>query len=136
MGWLKRVILIAAIVGVLVIAGIGLYVRDLISGPDEAILTQATGTVELNRGGTWAQVSAGKSLSQGDAVRTQSGQAEIVFYGANILRLGDNSEARIVKLDSEDLQVEHPAGNAWHRVVPKLPDSRLERVVKGLAGYS
>ncbi|MBI4450434.1 FecR domain-containing protein [Candidatus Woesearchaeota archaeon] len=136
MGWIKKGILIAAVVVVLIVAGIGLYVKDLISGPDAAVLMQAAGVVELNRGGTWTPASAGTSLSQGDAIRTQSGQAELVFYGANILRLSDNSEARIIKLDSDDLQVEHPAGNAWHRVVPKLPDSRLERVVKGLAGYS
>jgi hypothetical protein len=71
----------------------------------------------LAPGGKWRAASARDRIGQGWRVRTASGgKASVDFGDQSIMRVTESSEARIARLGSREISVEHVSGGTYHRV--------------------
>jgi hypothetical protein len=69
------------------------------------------------RGEKWAKARAGESLTGGDLVRTGEGSSvSVLFSDGSIMRVTDDSEARLDSLGAQSVSVEHVSGGTYHRV--------------------
>ena len=88
--------------------------------PGVARLSFVRGDVSSQRGdnGQWIAVTVNTPLAVGDRVSTGSGgRAEIQLDSANILRLSDNTTAKIAALSRETIQVQVGQGLATYSVL-------------------
>ena len=70
------------------------YVLPIIQGPPQIELQVDSGVVEV-LDGDWKQITKNTNLKQGDSVRTENGEATIVFFGSTIMRLDANTEVKL-----------------------------------------
>jgi hypothetical protein len=88
--------------------------------PGMARLSFVRGDVSSQRGdnGQWIAVTVNTPLAVGDRVSTGSGgRAEIQLDSANVLRLSDNTTAKIAALSRETIQVQVGQGLATYSVL-------------------
>ncbi|TAL19170.1 hypothetical protein EPN90_04335 [Patescibacteria group bacterium] len=135
-----RIIIIAVLVALVVIALIGLRsaARAKITPPLVVRLTEARGTVERRAPDSfvWRPARAGALFSPGESIRTGAdGRATIVFFGRAEARLDKNTEIEISKETSvtagnrrrQVVRLEAVKGRVWSRVLKFLDkNSRYE----------
>src|SRR5271157_147401 len=94
--------------------------------PGVARISLIQGDVSTQRGdtGDWAAAALNQPLVAGDRISTgDSSQAELQLDRANILRLGDNAQAKIAIVERAQIQVQVGQGLAYYTV---FKDSEAE----------
>jgi len=94
--------------------------------PGVARLSLIQGNVSTQRGdtGDWAAAALNQPLVAGDRISTgDSSQAELQLDHANILRLGNNAQAKIATVERTHIQVQVGQGLAYYTV---FKDSETE----------
>jgi ferric-dicitrate binding protein FerR (iron transport regulator) len=116
MDMVSKKIIAGVVILVVVLVIVGIFVLPLITSSPAAVLEVTSGEVEVNQ----RAASDGSSLRQGDRVRTLSGAAaNIVLFGASVVRLDENTEVEIVELkegDDNRFRLRQISGNTWSRV--------------------
>ncbi|MDY6788662.1 MAG: FecR family protein [Candidatus Nanohaloarchaea archaeon] len=128
---MKKTILIVVVV-LLIAAPIFIYVHYF-TGPNPAVLKDYSGDVEVNG----EKPKKGQSLSQGDQVSSEKGEATLVFFGNSILRLDKNTQISIKKLeaDTSTVGIKQKKGRTWSRAVRKIK-APYTGVLGGVEEYS
>src|SRR5258708_36168401 len=94
--------------------------------PGVARISLIEGDVSVQRGdtGDWAAAALNQPLVGGDRISTGDGsQAELQLEHSNILRLGNNAQAKIATVQRAQIQVQVGQGLAYYTV---FKDSEAE----------
>ena len=113
------------------------YVLPIIQGPPQIELQVDSGVVEV-LDGDWKQITKNTNLKQGDSVRTENGEATIVFFGSTIMRLDANTEVKLTEANKEDAKIiiTLANGRTWNRVIKATDNMVAEGLnLKGIREY-
>ncbi len=114
---MKRNLLIA--ISILALAFLGTASAQVDTSPGVARISLIHGDVSSQRGDTsdWGAAALNQPVVAGDSISTgDRSRAEVQLDHANILRLGNNSQARVATLARTQVQVQVSRGLAYYSV--------------------
>lgn len=115
---------VAVLLAICVLAAVLLpvFLRQSKPAPSNgyARLGSVSGKVEVKTStGKWKSAGKGSRVGAGWSIRTGGGSlASVVFPGGSIMRMSDDSQAHLVSMTARSIEVEHVAGDTYHRVHP------------------
>ncbi|MEI9813380.1 MAG: FecR domain-containing protein [Acidobacteriota bacterium] len=104
--------------------------QDIISAR-AGLINLAEGSVNVNGEEVRHEGDHYQSMKEGDSLSTDRGRAEILLNVGTFLRLGDNSEVRLVSAQLEDTRVEILSGSAIIEVAELPKDTSVEITMQG-----
>ena len=117
--WLKILVIIILILFVSLTATAIYIFSPYLSSDPAAVINIEKGTVEINSGSGWIQAINNTNLKQDYKIRTlNNSEAEIIFFGASVARLDENSEVDLITLvekeENRTITINQTTGNVWY----------------------
>jgi hypothetical protein len=96
------------------LGGILIYLTLYRTNTKTAYLLVGSVPVEINHGTGWIKATDGQDLSLADKVRTNAGEATVIFYDSIIVKLKKNTEISINKLSDKSVSISQEKGVIWN----------------------
>lgn len=110
---MKKMLITIAVI--LVILGTAYFFLIAPKPATAAVLYIEEGNVQVDTGKGWLAATDEMELGRGNKVKTESGQATIVFYEGEIMHLQPNTEVEITQLTSRKVKVDQK-GETWNKI--------------------
>jgi len=105
-------IVLAAVLGIILIAGGIFYFSYFSSGP-LATLVIDSGNAQYKSSGDWQNANNGMTLNQGDSVKTLDNSAAKIIFSDSVLRLDANTEIALDTLNKDTVSISQAIGKTW-----------------------
>jgi len=123
----KGILILLIIVGLLILFLVVSNVMASMAPIARLIVNQ--GTVQVDKGMGFMEAKSGMAMKEGYAVKTLAGsKATIIFLESSVLRLNENTEIKIQRVNSTSVSVSQKAGDTWTKLlkVSGISDYEIE----------